>query len=88
MNYLILYHNFNIINLTQLININNSLESYNTYYIKDLDILKSNYYGFSYIVNKFYENHKKFLTNEGSFLLYHLDRQYVQISNAVQMLYV
>jgi len=74
LSYLVLYHNFNIINLTEIIGINWSLESYNTDNIDNLNLLKLNNYGFSYITTNFYRNHINFFMNEGTFLLYHLDR--------------
>ena len=74
LNYLILYHNFSIINLSQIINLQWSLEFYNTNNIEDLNILVQNNYGFSYITKKFYDSHRAFTLSQGSFLLYHLDR--------------
>jgi len=75
LNYLILYHNFNIKNITPYIDNNNyGLESYNTTDINNLYILKSFQYGFSFITKQLYINHNEYLKNEGSFLLYHLDR--------------
>jgi len=74
LNYLILYHNFNILNITHLINRNWSLESYTTNDIEKLKILKKNNYSFSWITPKLWKQHQLFLMNEGSFLLYHLDR--------------
>ena len=47
--YLILYHNFTILNITDLINWNHSLEGYNTSDINILYKLKNNKYGFSWI---------------------------------------
>ena len=72
--YLILYHNFTILNITDLINWNHSLEGYNTSDINILYKLKNNKYGFSWIDPSLFNNHKDFLLKEGSFLLYHLDR--------------
>jgi len=74
LNYLILYHNFDILNLSKLINHNFSLESYNTINKECLTILKNNNYGFSWATLNFFNNHKDFLIKEGCFLLYHLDR--------------
>lgn len=73
-NYLILYHNFTILNLTNIIDLKWSLESFYTDSIEKLNALVSYKYGFSYITTKFYKNNKEFLINQGSFLLYHLDR--------------
>ena len=72
--YLITYHNFNIVNLTDILPDFWSLEIYDTTDIKNLYKLKSNKYGFSFITHKFYNIHKDFFNNEGCFLLYHLDR--------------
>lgn len=74
LNYLYLYHNFNIINVTPLIKHNWSLESYYTNDIQNLYKLKSIKYGFSFITPRIYEKFKNFFIEEGSFLIYHLDR--------------
>ena len=74
LNYLILYHDFSILNLSNLINHNWSLESYNTNNKEYLNILKNNNYGFSWVTPHFLNNNKDFLIKEGCFLLYHLDR--------------
>lgn len=73
--YLLLYQKFNIVNITPILNIHWSLESYNTLDIDNLHKLQSNKYGFSFITKQLYDNHKEFLQQEGCFLLYHLDRQ-------------
>ena len=74
LNYLILYHNFNILNISDLIKCHWSLESYNTKDEKHLSILKNNNYGFSWVTPQFFYNYKDYLLKEGCFLLYHLDR--------------
>lgn len=74
LNYLILYHKFNIVNLSKVINHNFSLESYNANNKESLIILKNNNYGFSWATPNFFNNHKDFLMKEGCCLLYHLDR--------------
>jgi hypothetical protein len=74
LNYLILYHNFNILNVSNLINHNWSLEGYDTNNKENLNILKNNNYGFSWAMPNFLNNHKDFLMKEGCCLLYHLDR--------------
>lgn len=74
LNYLLLYHDFTILNITPLINHKWSLEMYLTTDNTNLELLKKNNYGFSYLTNKFYYQHRFFLENEGSFLIYHLDR--------------
>jgi hypothetical protein len=72
--YLMLHHNFNIVNITPIVNYHWSLEMYNTTNIDDLNKLKSINYGFSYIYKKLYYNHIDFFKNEGCFVIYHLDR--------------
>ena len=72
--YLILHHDFNILNITPLVNHTWSLESYNTRNVIHLNILKNHNYGFSFITPQLYNNNEEFLKKEGSFLLYHLDR--------------
>ena len=74
LNYLILYHKFNILNLSNLINHSWSLESYNTNNKETLNVLKNNNYGFSWATPNFLNDHKDFLMKEGCCLLYHLDR--------------
>jgi hypothetical protein len=74
LNYLILYYNFSILNITPFLKIDQSLESYFTQDIKMLEYLKEKNYGFSWISPKLFNFHKEYLLNEGTFLLYHLDR--------------
>lgn len=74
LNYLVLYHNFEFINITPLIGRNFGLESYNDNNINNLEILKAHSYTFSWIVPNLFKKHKKYLKKNGSFLLYHLDR--------------
>ena len=74
LNYLVLYHNFEFINITPLIGKNWSLESYNDNNINNLEILKTHSYTFSWIVPNLLKKHKEYLKKNGSFLLYHLDR--------------
>jgi len=74
LNYLILYHKFNILNLSNLINLNWSLECYNTNNKEDLSILKNNNYGFSWATPNFFNDNKDYLMKEGCCLLYHLDK--------------
>ncbi len=74
LNYLYLYHNFNIINITPIIKHNWSLEAYYTNDIENLNKLKTIKYGFSFITPKIYEKFKNFFIDEGSFIMYHLDR--------------
>lgn len=72
--YLILYHNFYIKNITEIINHNMSLETYNTNNQEDLIKLKTIGYGFSFINPQLWLAHSNFLIQEGTFLIYHLDR--------------
>jgi hypothetical protein len=74
LNYLILYHNFTILNITPLINHTSSLETFVPKNEKYLDVLKNNKYGFSWVSNNFWINNTNFLMKEGTFLIYHLDR--------------
>ena len=82
LSYLILHHDFRITNITPFINVNWSLESYNTTDINNLKILKSLNYGFSFLTKPLYNNHIDFLKNEGTFLLYHVDRDVVPVSKS------
>jgi hypothetical protein len=72
--YLILHHDFTLLNITPLLNHPWSLEMYNTQNIDNLQTLKSIHYSFSYITNHLYSNYVDFFKNENTFLLYHLDR--------------
>ena len=74
LNYLILYHRFNLLNITPNLHCNWSLENYHTTKLKYLKKLKKRNYGFSWIGYKLFNIHKNFLRSEGSFLLYHIDR--------------
>jgi len=73
LNYLILHHDFTILNVTPILNHHWSLESYNTTNIDNLQTLKSIHYGFSFITPHLYNRYVDFLRNERTFLLYHLD---------------
>jgi len=74
LNYLVLYYNFKFINITPIIGIEWSLESYKDKNINNLEILKKHSYTFSWIVPWLFNKHKKYIMKNGSFLLYHLDR--------------
>ena len=74
LNYLVLYYNFTFINISPIISRNWSLESYNDNNINNLQILKTHSYTFSWIVPKLFNKHKEYVIKNGSFLLYHLDR--------------
>ena len=75
LNYLLLYKNFRLINITELIGVKNSLENFYTENIETLDKLRENKYGFSWISAKLYLKHKKYLNQHGTFILYHCDRK-------------
>ena len=72
--YLLLYHNFNIVNLTNIIGIRWSLESYYTDDINNLFILNDHKYQFSWATIRLFDRFKDFFINNGTLLLYHLDR--------------
>ena len=75
LNYLLLYKNFRLINITELIGVKNSLENFYTENVKTLEKLRENKYGFSWISAKLYLKHKKYLNQQGTFILYHCDRK-------------
>jgi len=72
--YLILYHDFEIINTTPITNINFSLEELFTDNIDVLNTLVDIGYGFSWNSKKMYELNKNFIELQKGFLIYHLDR--------------
>jgi hypothetical protein len=74
LSYLLLHHNFVILDITSLLDRRWSLEAYHPPEIESLHKLKAINYGFSYITKPLYDKYKDFLIKEGSFLLYHLDR--------------
>ena len=72
--YLILYHDFKIINTTPITNIRWSLEHLNT---NDSDILNKLVdikYGFSWNTKRMYNLNNSFIDSQKGFLIYHLDR--------------
>lgn len=71
--YLLLYHDFTIINTTPITSRPWSLERYYYPDIDKLNNLKSRKYGFSYISKLLYFSNTAFVVNEGSFLIYHVD---------------
>jgi len=73
--YLILFHNFEIINTTPITDIKWSLEGLNTNNINILNKLLDIKYGFSWNSNIFYNNNKTFFESQGGFLIYHIDRE-------------
>lgn len=72
--YLLLYHSFNIINITHIIGNRWSMESYNTDNIEHLIILEQNKYSFDWITLKLFDKFKDHFINRNCLLLYHLDR--------------
>ena len=83
LNYLLLFHKFQFINLTKIINLRWSLESFRVQNgfnnlqivsIEHLKILKKNYYTFSWVCPELLIKHELFLIQNGSFLIYHIDR--------------
>ena len=79
LNYLALYHNFKFVNITPILNYNFSLELYNTTDIEDLKKLEDIKYSFSWVTDKFFNNNKDYLLQQGSFLLYHIDRNHIDM---------
>lgn len=75
-NFLLLYHDFKFINITSLIGVKWSLESFKDYDINKLEKLKNNSYTFSWITYHCFHIHKRYFIENGSFLLYHLDRKH------------
>jgi len=76
LNYLLLYKDFSLLNITPLIDHNWSLELYYTDNIEKLNKLKEHKYGFGWVIPKFLEISYDYLLNEGTFLIYHTDRIY------------
>ena len=75
LNFLFLYHGFQFINITDSLNIRWSLENFETNDIKQLDLLKNKLnYTFSWVNPSLYQEHKKYLIKNGSFIIFHLDR--------------
>lgn len=72
--YLILYHEFEIINTTPITNIYFSLENLLTDNINVLNKLVDIGYGFSWNNKIMYELNKNFIELQKGFLIYHLDR--------------
>jgi hypothetical protein len=72
--YLILFHDFKIINITPITNVKGSLENLYTLDTHILNRLLDIKYGFSYITKRYYNLNKEFLESQNAFLVYHLDR--------------
>jgi len=75
LNYLILYENFKFINITSLIGLDFSLERLSTENLNQLNILKDNKYGFSYVNHNIFNKQRTYFIQEGTFLIYHIDRE-------------
>lgn len=77
-NFLIYYHGFEVINLTQSYSefrkLNFSLENFKKVDLKALNKLKQLGYGFGSTRNKTFDMFKEFFISNGTFLIYHLDR--------------
>jgi hypothetical protein len=74
LNYLILYHGFTIVNITDVIQFEWSIENLYTSDEKILELLKQQGYGFSYINHGLLDANHGYMMREGTFLIYHLDR--------------
>jgi hypothetical protein len=72
--YLILCHDFKIIDTTPITNINWSLEMLFTDNIDILNKLVDINYGFSWNTKRLYNLNKEFINGQKGFLIYHLDR--------------
>jgi len=72
--YLILFHDFEIIDTTPITNIHWSLEKLFTDDSNVLNGLLAINYGFSWNTKKFYDLNKSFIELQKGFLIYHLDR--------------
>jgi hypothetical protein len=72
--YLIITHNFTIINTTPITNINWSLETLNTSDINILNKLNEIQFGFGWMNKGMYNLNTDLLLSKGTFILYHLDR--------------
>lgn len=74
--YLILYHDFKIINTTSITQLNWSLELLLTNNIDILNGLINIKYGFSWVTKDFYNLNSTFIESQKGFLIYHLDRYF------------
>lgn len=83
-NYLLIYHNFTILDHTDVLDYTDvikkynrhlgSLEIFNTTNMDSIKYLQNNKYGFSFVFHKFFKTNEEYLTNEGTFIIFHLDR--------------
>jgi hypothetical protein len=71
LNYLLLYQEFKIVNITNELGIYWSLENYNS---TNIGFLKGEGYGFGWITPNMFRNNTEAMLNEGALFLYHLDR--------------
>lgn len=72
--YLLLYHDFQIVDATKLVGHASSLENYCHNSDHNLSVLQEQHYGFSWANACFYNKKKEFLKRQGTFLIFHLDR--------------
>ena len=75
-NYLVAYHDFRFINLTEDIGHDYSLEYFFDFIdnIRYISYLKDKGYGFSWVNHNFYNNNINFLKKD-TFIIFHLDRE-------------
>lgn len=73
LNYLILYHGFQLLNMSPLTGIQEPLETFDAT-LDQLAILKEHLFGFGWMVKQVFHKHRDYLLDQGTFLLYHLDR--------------
>jgi len=85
LNYLMLYRNFELFNITPSLNHNWSLECYNTNNNDKLKLLQEYNYSFSWIDPYFYLTNKEFSIENGSFLIYNLDRYHLNRKQRIQL---
>ena len=71
--YLIIYHNFKVIDTTPITNIKHSLENVYTNNIDILSKLEDINFGFSWITKKWYMSNPEYFNSKKTFLIYHLD---------------
>jgi hypothetical protein len=72
--YLILYHDFNIVDTTPITNLKWSLEYLNTNNVDIFNKLVEIGYGFSWTTKKLYNSNKDYIESQKGFIVYHLDR--------------
>ena len=72
--YLMIYCGFKVTNTTPYTGLEFSLEELNTNNLRVLNDLLQLHYGFGWITDKMYRLNREFITRQGGFLIYHLDR--------------